>query len=438
MLTLIVRHFYGVRYTDDMRVYFSGIGGVGIGPLAEIAKDAGYDVVGSDMQESSITRQLQQAGIEVMIGQDGSQLDRAHKLRPIEWLVYTSALPADHAELVYARDHGIKTSKRDEFLADFIKEHDLSLIAIAGTHGKTTTTGLFMYTLHHLGIPLSYSVGTTVSWASSGAFNNASKLFAYECDEYDHNFLHFEPRLSIITALDHDHVDTYPTVKDYRNAFIKFVEQSNYSLMWEKDLQYLEADLSASYEAYDEHMRLDHIKLAGNHVRHNAYLVERAIMRLMPELDNQKVIEAINAFPGTARRFEKLADSLYSDYGHHPSEIAATLQLAREINDEVVLVYQPHQNLRQHEIRSQYADCMKLASKIYWLPTYLTREDPKLSVLSPNDLIESLINKESAQSAEMNPQLWQDINKDRREGKLVLFMGAGTIDSWVRQQLAET
>lgn len=438
MLTLIVRHFYGVRYTDDMRVYFSGIGGVGIGPLAEIAKDGGYDVVGSDMQESSITRQLSRAGIEVMIGQDGSQLDRAHKLRPIEWLVYTSALPEEHPELVYARENGIKSSKRDEFLADFIKKHELKLIAIAGTHGKTTTTGLFMYALHHLGIPLSYSVGTTVSWASSGAYNNASKLFAYECDEYDHNFLHFEPSLSIITALDHDHVDTYPTVKDYRNAFIKFIEQSDYSLMWEKELRYLEADLSASYEAYDELMNLDHIKLAGDHVRHNAYLVERAIMRLMPELDNQKVIEAINAFPGTARRFEKLAENLYTDYGHHPSEISATLQLAREISEDVVLVYQPHQNVRQHDIRAEYAGSMKLASKIYWLPTYLTREDPNLSVLSPEDLIESLVNKESAQSAEMDQQLWENISKDRAEGKLVICMGAGTIDSWVRQQLAET
>ncbi len=421
-----------------MRLYFSGIGGVGIGPLAEIAHDANHMVVGSDMQKSSITQQLQAKGIEVMIGQDGSQIQKAHEAASIDWFIYTSALPPDHPELRYAHDNGIRVSKRDEFLAYFIKDHDLQLVAIAGTHGKTTTTGLFMYALHHLDIPLSYSVGTTVSWASSGAYDSASKLFVYECDEYDRNFLHFEPSLSIITALDHDHVDTYPTVEDYRDAFVKFLQQSSYSMIWEKDLRYLETSDDINYEAYDENLDLSYITLPGDHVRHNAYLVERAIQRLFPDLDQQKIIQAINAFPGTARRFEKLAENLYTDYGHHPTEIAATLQLAREINDHVVLVYQPHQNVRQHEIRDQYRDSMKLAETIYWLPTYLTREDPNLPTLTPEDLLNVLVNNDVAHPAKMNEVLWTSIENARAAGKLVLCMGAGTIDGWVRQQLADT
>ncbi len=418
-----------------MRIYFSGIGGVGIGPLAQIANDAGYEVIGSDIAESTVTSQLKTAGITVKIGQDGSQIASVHEDTPIEWFIYTSALPSDHAELVFARDHGIRTSKRDEFLAEFIKDHDLTLIAIAGTHGKTTTTGLLVYALQQLGIPLSYSIGTTVSWGPSGRFDSASSIFVYECDEYDRNFLHFEPQVSIITALDYDHVDTYPTEKDYRDAFVQFLQQSEFTIMWEKDLRYLKADPVATIDAYDELMDLGHISLAGDHLRHNAFLVLKALEKL---IGNQKtasqILDALNAFPGTSRRFEKLADNLYSDYGHHPAEIAATLQMAKEVSDKVVLVYQPHQNVRQHEIRHDYTDqVFNNADQVYWLPTYLSREDPSLATLSPQELSGDLTG--DIHIVEMSDELWETISHLRDAGNLVLCMGAGSIDSWVRSRL---
>jgi UDP-N-acetylmuramate--alanine ligase len=300
-----------------MRIYFSGIGGVGIGPLAQVARDAGYEVIGSDLSESPLTKQLVKSGVEVYIGQDGSQIASAHESGPVEWFVYTSALPSDHPELSYANQHGIRTSKRDDFLAEFLKKHDLQLIAIAGTHGKTTTTGLLMYAMKKLGIPLSYSIGTALSWGPSGMFDNASKHFVYECDEYDRNFLHFEPAISIITALDYDHVDTYATENDYRNAFVQFLQQSGHNVLWEKDLRYLHADPMTDLEAYDEHMDLSHIKLPGLHVRQNAFLVQKVLERLGTATED--AVRAINAFPGTSRRFETLADHLVSDYGHHPS-----------------------------------------------------------------------------------------------------------------------
>ncbi len=419
-----------------MRLYFSGIGGVGIGPLAQIAKDAGYDVVGSDVMESSLTKQLVESGVAVYVGQDGSQLESAHTSKPIDWFIYTSALPGDHPELVYAQTHDIKCSKRDGFLAEFIKNHDLNLIAIAGTHGKTTTTGLLMYAMKQLGIPLSYSIGTTVSWGPSGLFDNASKHFVYECDEYDRNFLHFEPAISIITALDYDHVDTYPTEKDYRDAFVQFLQQSQFSVLWEKDLQYLQSDPRADLEAYDEHMDLSHITLPGDHVRHNAFLVQKILERLFGDTHSHDEIKAaINAFPGTARRFEKLADNLYSDYGHHPTEVAATLQMAKEVSDHVVLVYQPHQNVRQHEIQADYTpEVFHDADSVYWLPTYLSREDPSLETLSPEQL-SSQLPTELVTPAEMNSELWEKLSEHISKGHLVLVMGAGSVDDWVRSQL---
>lgn len=418
-----------------MHIYFSGLGGVAIGPLAEIAHDAGYDVSGSDTAESLTTRELSRLGIDVHIGQTREHIEARHAARPIDWLVHTAALPPDHQELTFARQAGIRISKRDELLAEIIRDKDLQLIAVSGTHGKTTTTGMLVWVFQQLGIPLSYSVGSTLSFGPSGTYDPDSRYFVYECDEFDRNMLHFFPQLSLIPSLDHDHFDTYPTADDYRRSFVRFLEQSDFSLLWEKDLRYLEADPQADLEAYDELMDLGHLTLAGDHTRHNAFLVERALCRLFPDTEPDRIIEALNAFPGTGRRMEKLSDNIYSDYGHHPVEIAATLQLASELSDKVVLVYQPHQNVRQHEVKDDYTDCMALAETIYWLPTYLSREHPALPVLTPRELTTKLTNRQAVEYAELNDDLWQAIDAARRDGKLVVCMGAGSIDHWVRQQL---
>lgn len=419
-----------------MHIYFSGIGGVGIGPLAEIALDAGYTVSGSDLKESALTKALSARGANVQIGQDGTQIRRVHQGRPIDWFVHTAALPFDHAELQFALSANIRRSKRDELLAQIIKDKNLKLLAVSGTHGKTTTTGLLAWVFKQLHIPASYSVGSTLSFGPSGLYAPSSEYFIYECDEFDRNMLHFSPYLTLITSLDHDHFDTYPTQAEYRQAFVQFLEQSDYALLWEKDLRYLASDPQADLEAYDELMDLSHLKLPGDHVRHNAYLVERAAGRLFPELPIEDIRQAIAGFPGTGRRMEKLADNLYSDYAHHPAEIAATLQLARELNERVIAVYQPHQNVRQHEIKDDYKESFSLAEKVYWLPTYLTREKDGQPILSAAELISHLSNPDVAVQADMNDALWREIEAQRQTGALILVMGAGTIDGWVRDRLA--
>lgn len=414
-----------------MNIYFSGIGGVGIGPLAEIAFDAGYTVVGSDMADSLTTHELRDRGIEVAIGQDGSFLRSYHAASSVDWFVYTAALPPDHPELVTAQELGIKCAKRDELLAHIIREKNLKLIAIAGTHGKTTTTGMMVWTLQQLGVPVSYSIGSQISFGPSGKYDPASEYFVYECDEFDRNFLHFHPTLSLVTSLDYDHSDTYATPEDYMNSFRQFVDQSKSMILWHNDGEKIKATKADGWVLGEQDIAP--ITLAGEHNRRNATLVCKAVEKLGITGDT---LEAINTFPGTVRRFEKLADNLYSDYGHHPVEIAATLQLARELSDKVVLVYQPHQNVRQHEIRSQYVDQFELASEIYWLPTYLSREDPQLEILTPEQLIGTVINKHAVHVAEFDENLWEHIQTARNAGKLVLCMGAGSIDTWVREQLA--
>lgn len=415
-----------------MNIYFSGIGGVGIGPLAEIAYDAGYTVQGSDATESLLTRELRGRGMNIAIGQDGSFLLERHNETPIDWYVHTAALPDDHPELALARQLGIKTAKRDELLAHIIKEKDLQLIAVAGTHGKTTTTGMMVWTMQQLGIPVSYSVGTTLSFGPSGKYVPDSKYFIYECDEFDRNFLHFSPHLSLITSIDYDHPDTYPTETSYLAAFHEFIAKSDMTIMWKADGDTVHSTENTGWILGDDEI-MD-IRIPGAHNRRNATLVAKAIEYLHAG-DHDKAITSLQSFPGTDRRFERLDDNLYSDYGHHPVEIAATLQLAREISDHVVLVYQPHQNVRQHEIRDQYTNQFELADTVYWLPTYLSREDPTLPILTPHELTESITNRSSVYTANLDNDLWQIIQTARLDGKLVLGMGAGSIDSWLRQRL---
>ena len=416
-----------------MNIYFSGLGGVGIGPLAEIAHDAGYSVQGSDTTDGLLTRELAARGIQVNIGQDGTYLQACHDAAPLDWFVHTSALPANHPELVLAKTLGIKTAKRDELLAHIIKEKNLKLIAVAGTHGKTTTTGMIVWAMQQLNLPISYSVGSTLSFGPSGKFDPESEYFVYECDEFDRNFLHFTPHLSLITSIDYDHPDTYPTENDYKIAFRQFIYQSERAVLWQKDGDYIDSRYpNAWYMQEDEVLPL---LIAGEHNRRNGTLVLKTLERLGigENIENRRALEA---FPGTDRRFERLADNLYSDYGHHPVEIAATLQLARELSDEVVLVYQPHQNVRQHEVHEQYTNQFELAETIYWLPTYLSREDPNLRILTPGELIDKISNRADIQISELDDELWQHILSARKSNKLVLCMGAGSIDGWLRQHLA--
>lgn len=415
-----------------MNVYFSGIGGVGIGPLAEIASDAGYYVAGSDTVKSPVTYQLENKGVEISNQQDGVFLEKIHSEHKLDWFIHTAALTNDHPELVRARELGIKIGKRDELISDIIKKNNLKLIAIAGTHGKTTTTGMFVWVMKQLGIPVSYSVGSTLSFGPSGRFDANAQYFVYECDEFDRNFLHFTPHLSLITSVDYDHPDTYSTPADYYSAFQQFIDNSNHTIMWNQEEAHGLTVNGKGWVLQDGDLVPVH--LIGEHNRQNATLVIKACEYLgLGTFDQIPAI--VDTFPGTARRFEQLDTNLYSDYGHHPTEIAATLQLAKELSNHITLVYQPHQNTRQHQVISDYVKCMELADKVYWLPTYLTREDTNLPVLTPQQLTAKLTNLSSVEYKDMNEDLWDSIQSERARGQLVLVMGAGTIDGWLRDQI---
>jgi len=341
--------------------------------------------------------------------------------------------------LQFARDNHIRISKRDELINQLVKDKRQQLIAVSGTHGKTTTTAMLAWLFDQFDIPESHSIGTRVSFAPSGSFSSDGQCFIYEADEYDRNMLHFHPEIALITSLDYDHPDVYPTRDDYKEAFRQFVAQSKKVFAWQADLDYIGiAPVERKIIAVDDLLtQIDTITLPGDHNRRNALLACAVFDSLFTELTFEQIVAAINRFPGTQRRFERLAENLFSDYGHHPAEIAATLQLANELNKNVVLVYQPHQNVRQHELADEYRNCFAQAKHVYWLPTYLTREDPQLPVLTPKQLIAKLDNPKVAEPAEMDEALIHAIRRELDRRSLVLVMGAGSIDKWLRDNLHE-
>lgn len=413
-----------------MNIYFSGIGGVGIGALAELAQDAGHTVQGSDVSESLTTKELTARGIAVYLKQTGAFLQAMHHATPIDLFVYTAALPDDHAELQMARELGISTVKRDELIRTIIAEKNLKLIAVSGTHGKTTTTAMLIWAFQQLGMPVSYCVGTSISFGASGHYAPNSQYFIYECDEFDRNFLAFHPFLSLITSIDYDHPDTYGTPRDYIAAFSQFISQSQSTIMWSGDGAMVEADSSKTILQPQD--SIAPVSLPGEYYRRDATLALKALEKIGAAGD---LVGALSSYPGSTRRFERLAPNLYTDYGHHPTEIAATLQMAKELNEHITLVYQPHQNTRQHQVRSQYADCFLQADDIYWLPTYLTREDPSLPILTPEQLTEDITNKQNVHIVGSNDDLWGIIQHARANGSMVLVMGAGSIDDWLRDKI---
>ena len=411
-----------------MNIFISGIGGVGMGAVALLARDDGHSVIGSDVAHSLTTKEVEDSHIKVFYEQTAELLQQIHTEQKIDWYLYTSALPDNHPELLAAKNLGIRTSKRDEFVNYFVKKHNLKLLAVAGTHGKTTTSAMLAWSFLELNEPISYLLGSQVAWGASGRHQPGSEYFVYECDEFDRNFLQFKPYLSIITSLEYDHPDTYPTRDSYKSAFRQFIDQSDSVIIWNSDNDWLSGSGINTLVLSDDPLQFN---LYGIHNRRNATLAEKGLERINIG-DRTERKWALDSFPGVYRRFEKLADNLYSDYGHTPTEIMATLQLASEVAGNIMLIYQPHQNIRQHEMRNEYTDkVFTNASEVYWLATYLTRENPELSILSAEDLT-SLLTRTIVRYAELNDKLWEKIRDARENGSLVLCMGAGSIDRWVR------
>ena len=430
-----------------MHIYFSGIGGAGIGPLAQIAKDAGYEVSGSDKQDSAYIDYLKKHGItNIHIGQTREAIAAIHEKKPIDWFVYTSALPLenpDAPELQFCAEQDIKTSKRDELLNQILSDKQQKLIAVAGTHGKTTTTAMLVWLFKQLGLPVSYILPAKTSFADLGEFDPQSEYFVYECDEFDRNFLAFEPHISLITGVSWDHHEIFPTREDYQQAFNEFIEQSQKTFIWQEDADYLGLEQAAQHVVLNpDDPAIEQLKLRGRYNRMDAWLVINAL-RIITHTLYPEILEKVNSFPGLSRRMEQIIPNLYSDYAHTPEKIRGAMSVATEMAAEtgqnVVVVYEPLTNSRQHYMIDDYKDCFEGASKLYWIPSYLAREDPNQRVIPPAEMISHLSDPSIGVPMERNAELKKVIQEHLDNGDMVVGIAGGggdSLDDWLRENFS--
>ena len=424
-----------------------------MGPLALMARAAGFTVFGSDLAQGLIHDELARAGIEVALGEQDGEFLKSKLAKGVDWFCYTSALPEEHPELKLAREAGIaKITKRDDLTAFLVEKLGLKMVAVAGTHGKTTTTAMMVWAALKAELPVSYLVGTTLGFAPSGSYKPGDKYFIYEADEYDRNFLKYRPWLAVIPAVSYDHPDIYPVVEDYEAAFAQFRGQSKYLI--ERKGGKIVQRVEEGGEVYENEClyKPEDFRLAGEVRRIDAALAANAVYYMeQSEFEeagidvgyaSSALVGIMNEFPGVGRRFERISDGVYTDYAHHPEEISATLDVARDEarnlgRKGVVVVYQPHQNTRQHEVFEGYRQAFVGVDKVFWLPTYLTRENPKLRVLEPEEFIASLENAEIAERAELSEELENKLREYLAEGYLVILMTAGPADEWFREKFSQ-
>jgi UDP-N-acetylmuramate--alanine ligase len=413
-----------------MHIFFSGIGGAGIGPLSMIARQAGYQVSGSDKQDSQYISYLKKQGItDIHIGQTRENIAAVHDRHAIDWYVYSSALEIEnphHPELAFTRNQNIKTSKRDELINQILIEKNLKMIAVAGTHGKTTTTAMVVWLMKQLGVTFSYLLPAKTSFGDMGQYQAGSEYFVYECDEFDRNFLAFEPYLSLITGVSWDHHEIFPTREDYQQAFQEFITQSRLAYLWFEDLEYLNFNPNNIKVLESGDHAIENIELAGLYNRLDAWLAIKAINQLTKE-PIAKLIELMNNFPGLQRRMEQIIRGAMS----------VATEMAAKKGQSVVVVYEPLTNRRQFHILHDYGDCFAGAAKLYWLPSYLAREDPTQRIIPPEELISHLADPSIAKPRQRDASLKQTIQNHLKDGDMVVAMAGGggnSLDEWVRKE----
>lgn len=391
-------------------VHFIGIGGTGLSAIARVLLEKGYTVSGSDREASPLFNAITAAGARTFLGHAPEQIAGA------DLVVRSSAIPDDNTEVIAARAQGIQVLKRADFLEELTG--DKETIAVAGSHGKTTTTAMLIWILDALGTDPSFIAGGMINQLGCNARAGTGTYFAIEADEYDYMFLGLSPKIAIITNIEHDHPDCFPTEGDYLDAFKTFmgrVRPDGFALlclddplsrtlfeeMQEGQTQVMSYGTSPNADYYAHDLRafedvtkfsltnnkkggltetLGTIKLSvpGHHNVLNATAALSAIHQLgMPIND---AILALNNFQGTGRRFEILGNIegrvIIDDYGHHPTQIAATLEAARERypHHRIIAVWQPHTYSRTQLLEEEYIRALSQADKVIVLKIYASRE----------------------------------------------------------------
>ncbi len=447
-------------------LHFTGIGGIGMSGIAEVLLNLGYPISGSDLKASPITARLASLGAVIYEGHAASNVGGAHAL------VVSSAVDEQNPEVIEARRLQIPVIPRGELLAELMR---LKYgIAVAGSHGKTTTTSLTATILNHAGLDPTVVVGGKVAtMGGSNARVGRSDFLLVEADESDRSFLKLMPILCVVTNIDREHLDCYSSLEDIRQSFIEFVNKVPFygaaiMCLDDPNVQGIlpsvrrrtvtygttaQADIEASeiacgHLASEFRMRYRdadlgrfHIKLSGHHNVLNALAAAGIALELgvKPDL----IREGLAHFSGVDRRFqvkgEERGITVVDDYGHHPTEIRATLEGARACGFKRLLVlFQPHRYSRTLHLMDEFGKAFHQADRVYAMDIYAASEKP-IEGVTAEAMVER-VRQFGHRGAEYVGTLAagvEAISREAREGDLVLTLGAGSVTQAGELILAE-
>ncbi len=439
------------------RVYFIGIGGIGMSAIARMFKLEGKEVTGSDCSKSLVTEELEKLGIKIFYEQT------AENITPdLDLVIYTIAIPEDNPELRKERELGLECKTYPEMLG--VISADKYTIAVAGTHGKTTTTAMIAEMMVGAGLDPTVIVGSLLKLEASPRAKAGTNFIAgksntvrlngrsvgylvVEACEYRRSFLNIYPKIAVITNIDNDHLDYYKDLADIQSAFAEFVSRlpsggylvcdignsllaSAIELARKKGVQIIDYSQLGGLAS-----KLD-LQVPGEHNIENAKgaLAVGEILKISPST----MLGALNKFNGTWRRFEDKGKTatgalVYDDYAHHPTEVSATIQAAREFMAEknlvgrLIVAFQPHLYSRTKLLKDDFAKVLAQADEIILAPIYAAREPVDLTINSK--ILADLIKQKNSNvfSLPSLDQVVEKLKKDNKYGDLIITMGAGDI-----------
>lgn len=457
----------GTQAARKGSVYFLGIGGIGMSAIARYFISKGVSVSGYDKTSTALTRELETEGAVIHYSDDVSAIPK-----DVALVIYTPAVPKDHAELVYYKNNNYPVVKRSDVLQAI--SNDSFNICTAGTHGKTTISSMIGHILRHSGYGCNAFLGGISVNYQTNFWSNAKNVSVIEADEYDRSFLKLKPDIAIITAMDADHLDIYGDEQTMQDAFVEFGNKiksgglliSKFGL---KKMKEITAERKLTYslqndaaDVFAENIKIEEggyrfnvnakkwevndvqLRIGGMHNVENAIAAIAVANEL--QIDEQKIRSALADFKGVRRRFEYIIPPtttsnyrqpiLIDDYAHHPEELKALLNSVRSLFPQrlVTVVFQSHLFTRSRDLASEFAHALAIADTIILLPIYPARELPIEGVTSK--LIFDKIPKENKHLLDKNEMLtWMKEHKQHINiefGEVVVMAGAGDIDELVQ------
>lgn len=436
------------------KIYFIGIGGIGMSALARYFKSRGAVVSGYDKTTTPLTRDLEALGIDIHYTDDVTAIPK-----DVDVVIYTPAIPANHQELVYYKEHNYTVAKRSDVLR-WITANSFN-ICVAGTHGKTTITTMIAHLLRDSDYGCNAFLGGISANYQTNFWSNPNNVVVVEADEYDRSFLKLLPDIAVITAMDPDHLDIYGTAEAMEDAFVQFSQKvkdngcivAKYGMkrgdelkaatVYTYSLDNRDADVYANnirvengsykYDIIHKKWQLKDIVLhmGGLHNIENS-IAAIAVARHIG-ISDEKIKNAIASFNGVKRRFEYIVKNnkhiLIDDYAHHPQELRALITGVRSLfgHQRCTVIFQPHLFSRTKDFAKEFAESLSLADEVILLPIYPARELPMPGVTSELIFHQMTINNKRILSKEM---MLQVVATERPD--LLVMCGAGDIDALVQ------